>query len=134
MRFKNKEIADAHLAFGVTQADLQAVLRNNGSQEEADRKLDALKARARKRFKELCLTHHPDRTDDAEKIEHFKRVSIVYSGFMDLRVKFHGRPQAYAQPFRVFVMNFSGTGGSATTTNSGTDGWLSWEPFRVTKV
>lgn len=71
------------LDLGVRACDLEAVFAaaGNGCACEA---LGALKARARKRYHQLALELHPDRTGgDEAKADRFRRLSAVYEEFME---------------------------------------------------
>ena len=117
LRFRSPEIARLHHDLGVTEASLENCVHGR-SQAELDAKLDAVKKGARERFQEIALECHPDRCDDVKRHEYFKRLSNVYTGLMNLRVKYQGPRVMRVVPI---VFTFSGT--SATATNSATSGW-----------
>lgn len=75
MALTNEQLMRAMALLGVSPQDFDAIERATSS-EEAERLLGELKVRAKKRFKQLAMELHPDRTNnDPAKTEDFKLVS-----------------------------------------------------------
>jgi hypothetical protein len=93
--------------------------------KEATRKLAALKATAKRGYRDAAFRLHPDRNpDDPEKEELFKLVTRVHTQIQELKV----RPPAPPRP-RV-VMHWPST--TVTTSTSSTTTTLGSNGIRVT--
>lgn len=106
--------------------------------EEAQTALDALRARLKRRYRELALEWHPDRTGgDKEKAARFVAVAAVWADIE--RLKLTRRPQpvllimptaavvGFSNGVRISVFYNSTSTSSSTTTNAATSAsWPGW--------
>lgn len=101
------------------------------SPQDVQKALTALQAAAKKRYRELALELHPDRTQgDEAKTERFKAIVLAYKEVQSLRVVVR-RPPPPPMPIQVFYggMTYASTGTTSTTSTS----WSStgWNTIRV---
>lgn len=123
LQFKTPELAEIATRLGVTEAALSGLM---GHQiEEARKRLDALKADVKKRYRELAFQLHPDRNagDDTE----FKKLSGAWLMLEPWLAALEIRPQPPAPPPMIIIQfgGFQGaqtgfsTGSATTSTGSG---------------
>lgn len=123
---------EALAELGITWAEFEAPL---AAGPRGPAMLAELQVRAKKRFKELALELHPDRTGgDPVKTEHFKHLAAAMDALDSLQVTPAGHPPA-SQPGRVVVRQViimdGGWSTSTSTSTTTTGGWPAggW-PFR----
>jgi hypothetical protein len=104
---------------GITPQQIQAAIRGARTLPEANERLDAIKADARRAFKRKALELHPDRTGgDSEKEALFKKLQHVVEAFSKISVRVQQpRPQPAIQ-IRVYTGGFN-----TSTTTSATHTW-----------
>jgi hypothetical protein len=122
------KISEADLArIGVTQRDLQHNLQHP-DHGECCRRLDEMKARAKKTFHKLAMDMHPDRNPQADQ-ELFKNITAAYDWVMNLELTRNQRPppRPPQQHHQVVIIR---TGGNWTTngwtTNSTSSTTTTW--------
>lgn len=90
MKLSPQEFADGLLALGVTPHSLAAV-RHAESEEQALERLDALKTRARRAFRDAALQCHPDMTGgDNTKTARFRWLRETLDQFELTKVATYG--------------------------------------------
>lgn len=110
MKLSREEASELATALGVTDAAHRHVT-HAPSLDEAQRRLDELKANVRKRLRILARELHPDVTgDDPEKTERLKRLTFVASTIERAKLVQPPPPAVWVQT------HFYSSTGTATTT------------------
>ena len=119
------------VALGVHPRDLQEIGRTSQSVQEAQERLDALKAVAKKGYRKAAHANHPDKHgDDPEKVEFFKALSEQWAALSEVEIAQRPPPppvqRARWRPMSSSV--FYSTGSATSSAN----GWGGWGPGNVT--
>ena len=85
-------------------------------------KRDELFASIKRRFREEALVCHPDRCDDAAKIEDFKRLSAVYTDLENFFAAFQPPPPRPPQARVMWRTPFTPGASTTVSTNLGAHG------------
>ena len=129
------QIKECQRLLGSSLQDIESALHGVGTQEEADQKVEALKAQVRKQFRIHSKELHPDVTDDPEKVALFKRLALVMEDFENLKVSLQRKPPpppvrvVRVQVVRVQTYNTTSATNSSCYTETGFPPGGSWPGF-----
>lgn len=119
MKLTDAQVLRAMFLLGLGQGDFQAV-QTAPTFEEGVKRLDDLKARAKKAFKKAALDLHPDRTNnDPAKTEDFKLVSSAVDE-IDKLVLHKPQPRPQVQYIRIHFTSHGFSTGTSTTASTTT--------------
>lgn len=111
--------------FRVFGVDVQQHLQGIRNQADADEKLEAAKKVAKKRYRELCLEHHPDRTGGNDT--KIKELNQMWDYLKQARLMY--RPPQLQRGITITYTPSSTTTG--TTTGSSVTYTVHVNPFTV---
>ena len=119
MRPDDPRILEARAALGLTDEVLRAPLAQP-SLDQARAALAELKVATKRRYRELALELHPDRTgNDAAKAARFAAIATVYADLEKLEVRAPPPPVRFV----VWRATSNGSWSTATTSTTSTNAW-----------
>ena len=119
LRFSSPDVAKAAAALKLTEQDLNHCIQHP-ELSECQRRLEELKKRVKKSYREAALELHPDRTGgDEEKLQLFKTVSRLWEQIQKFEIGRQQRPQPRVVHVRA-------------TPSTSWGGWTTWSNSTTT--